>query len=404
MLYNISIIVYGSIIKLAAIWNKKAKLWINGRKNFWKILPSLDDKKEVVWFHCASMGEYDQALPVMQSYKDQFPNSFLLITFFSPSGYETLKDKSIGDFTCYLPLDTPKNASRFIGYFKPIKAFFVKYEYWLNYIDSCYKNECELYGLSSVFRENQRFFKAYRLRFSRMINKFDYFFLQNEESASILKANGYSNYLLTGDTRYDRVVMRANQNSSNEYFEKWKTDNPILVVGSSWPSDEGLIIPLINQNKINASVILAPHEVNPQHIDQITSSLALPYQLYTDLEEGQEVKQETKVIILNCIGVLANAYKYGDVAYVGGGFKTGLHNILEPAAFGLPVIFGPNHKKFPEAKSFINAGIAKSINNSETCEKALNQFFEDHIISKRVQDFVSQNVGATEKVMSHFKN
>lgn len=404
MIYNLGIYFYGGLIKLASTWSEKAQKWVNGRKNFWKNLPTVSEDKHVIWFHCASMGEYDQGLPVMEKYKELFPDTYLLVTFFSPSGYEVLKDKSIGDHTCYLPLDTPENARKFVDHFKPERAFFVKYEYWLNYIDACAKNGCEIYGLSAVFRENQRFFKWYAGRFKSMINKFSHFFLQNKASADILAKHGYSHYTITGDTRYDRVLKRAQQKNSNSILESWCADKKnVLIIGSSWPKDEQTIIPLINNKEIEIPVIIAPHEVNKEHIDSIIDSLEVPHQNYTDLENGEELKKETKVIILNCIGVLAKAYKYGTIAYVGGGFGTGLHNILEPAAFGLPVIFGPQHDKFPEAKEFIDEGIGKSISDNLSFIRALHTFHEKEDIEGKVTEFVQRKAGAKEKVLTYFK-
>lgn len=404
MIYNLGIYFYGGLIKLASTWSKKAQKWVNGRKNFWENLPTIPKDKHVVWFHCASMGEYDQGLPVMEKYKELFPDTYLLVTFFSPSGYEVLKDKSIGDHTCYLPLDTPENARKFVDHFQPERAFFVKYEYWLNYIDASAKKGCDIYGLSAVFRENQRFFKWYAGRFKSMINKFDHFFLQNKDSADILAKHGYSHYTVTGDTRYDRVLKRAEQNHSNSILESWYVDNSdILIVGSSWPKDEQIIIPLINKKEIDIPVIIAPHEVNKEHIDSINKSLQVPHQNYTDIENGEELKKDTKVIILNCIGVLAKAYKYGTIAYVGGGFGTGLHNILEPAAFGLPVIFGPQHDKFPETEEFIDEGVGKSISDNKSFISALHTFNEKEDIESKVTKFVQQKGGATDKVLTYFK-
>tara|TARA_B100000508_G_scaffold136157_1_gene128817 strand:- start:71125 stop:72336 length:1212 start_codon:yes stop_codon:yes gene_type:complete len=403
MLYNLGIYLYGGLIRLASLWNKKAKKWVEGRAGFWNQNLEIPNDRKVIWFHCASMGEYDQGLPVMQAFKEADPKNFILVTFFSPSGYEALISKSIGDHTCYLPLDTPRNAKKFIEKFHPTKAFFVKYEYWLNFIDACTKNGCKLYGLSALFRDDQRFFKWYAGRFKSMIKKFDHFFLQNETSASVLRSNGYENFTISGDTRYDRVILRAKEDRSNEIFEKWsRVDSKILVIGSSWPKDEQLLISLINKKQIEELVILAPHEVNTEHISSIEKQLSVPYQKYTDLENGVELKMDTQVIILNCIGVLAYAYKYGSIAYVGGAFGTGLHNILEPASFGLPVIFGPQHSKFPEADDFIEAGIGSSIQTSTELLSVYNRF-KDSDFEEEVLSFMKRKSGATDEVMSYFK-
>ncbi len=404
MFYSLGIYAYGGIVRLASLWNAKARKWILGRKNFWSKLPTIPKNKEVVWFHCASMGEYDQGLPVMESFLDNFPNTYLLVTFFSPSGYEAIKDKSIADHTCYLPLDTKRNAKRFVDHFNPKKVFFVKYEFWLNYIDSCYRSDCKLFGLSAVFREDQRFFKWYGGRFTSMIDKFEHFFLQNNKSARTLSINDYNNFTVTGDTRFDRVLIRAKHNEHNPILEKWtKRKRNVLVIGSSWPKDEEILYPLINDTESSTAVILAPHEVNKEHIDGIIDKLNVPFQKYTDLLKGEVVESTTEVIILDCIGVLANAYKYGTLAYVGGAFGKGLHNILEPASFGLPVVFGPNHKKFPEAQEFIDAKIGKSINDEDSCSLALNVFAQDSNCDKKVLDIMEEKSGATSKVISYFQ-
>lgn len=404
MFYSLGIHIYGGLIQLAALWNKKASKWVSGRRMFWSKLPEIPKNKEVVWFHCASMGEYDQGLPVMERYVENFPGTFLLVTFFSPSGYEAIKDNSIADHTCYLPLDTRSNAKRFINHFHPAKAFFVKYEFWLNYIDVCSKSSCDLYGLSAVFRPDQRFFQWYGGRFRSMIQKFDHFFLQNDKSAQILATHDHYNYTVTGDTRYDRVLDRVKLKEKNPLFEKWSiSKRNILVIGSSWPKDEEILYPLINDIENSTAVILAPHEVDSEHIDKIISNLSVPFQRYTDLEKGQVIEMSTKIIILDCIGVLANAYKYGTLAYVGGAFGKGLHNILEPASFGLPVVFGPNYQKFPEAKEFIDAKIGKSINDADSCSIALNTFAQDKNSEKKVLDFMRDKSGATVRVISYFQ-
>lgn len=401
MLYNLGIRFYGALISIASLWNTKAKKWLSGRKNWEKCLPTIPDERQVIWFHCASMGEYDQGLPVMEKLKERDPSVFLLVTFFSPSGYEFLKDKSIGDHTCYLPLDTPNNANNFVSHFKPIWVFFVKYEFWLNYIDACKSNRVSIYGLSAVFQSNQRFFKWYAGRFRNMIGKFEHFFLQNEESAEVLKSKGYSHYTVTGDTRFDRVVERTKKDYSNKIISSFVNINePTLVVGSSWPKDEELIIPFINKEAQRIKAIIAPHEVHESHINDIIGALEVPFQRYTALDNGEQLADNTRVIILDCIGVLAFAYKYGSMAYVGGGFGSGLHNILEPAAFGLPVVFGPNYSKFPEAGRFINEKIGISIRTVEELEEAIEVFLNQSS-KEKVKKFISNQCGATSKVIEY---
>lgn len=403
MLYNLGIRLYGIGIHIAALFNNKARRWVDGRKNYWNSLPSVSNEK-VVWFHCASLGEFEQGRPVIEKWKEAHPNDFILVTFFSPSGYEIKKNDNIADFITYLPLDTPRNARRFINHFKPKSTFFVKYEFWLNFIKKAKESGSKLYGVSVLFRSNQRFFKWYGSKFREGLRSFDILFLQRDENQALLERYDIKNTVVAGDTRYDRVADRLHSNNKNNYFEQWRFSNEqILVIGSSWPDDESILIPLINEGEISNKVILAPHEVNRKHIEEIEALIDVEYQKYTDLSEDNEARNETQVIILDCIGVLADAYKYGSIAYVGGGFGTGLHNILEPAVFGLPVIFGPEFNKFPEAFDFISAGIANSIMDEEEFLEALNEFSNSEDIQSLTKTFIKSRMGATQVILDTIK-
>lgn len=403
MLYNLGIRLYGLGIHLAALFNEKARKWVAGRRNYWSSLPDVS-KENVVWFHCASLGEFEQGRPVIESWKSEFPNDYILVTFFSPSGYEQKRNDPIADCITYLPLDTPGNAKRFVNHFQPKSTFFIKYEFWLNYIRRVKQSGSKLYAVSALFRSNQRFFKWYGKPFRSALRSFDYLFLQREESQGLLERHDIKNTLVTGDTRYDRVANRLASNIKNKYFEQWRFSNePVLVIGSSWPDDEAILIPLINNNTISSKVILAPHEVNEKHINEIESLLKVSYQKYTDLSEDNMPKDDTQVIILDCIGVLAEAYKYGSIAYVGGGFGTGLHNILEPAVFGLPVIFGPEFNKFPEAFDFIAAGIGNSIMDEVELKDAYKAFNKSEDIEGRTKTFIKSRIGATQMIIDTIK-
>lgn len=400
MLYNLGIRLYGLGILIASIFNTKARQWIRGRVSFWSQIPDVSGEK-VIWFHCASLGEFEQGRPVIQGWKNEFPNDFILVTFFSPSGYEIKKNDEIADFICYLPLDTPRNAKKFIKHFNPSSAFFVKYEFWLNYIAQASRNGTKLYSISAIFRSDQRFFKWYGKSFKKALESFDTIFLQREENKALLERYGIENTIVAGDTRYDRVADRLELDVRNKYFEHWRFSNePILVVGSSWPDDEAIIIPQINKKAIKIKVILAPHEVNDKHIAEIETLLSVPYQKYTELSEDNLPKESTQVIILDCIGILAEAYKYGTVSYVGGGFGTGLHNILEPAVFGLPVIFGPEFEKFPEAYDFIAAGIANSIMDEDEFVDAFYEFKNSEEVNSLAKTFIKSRIGATKLILN----
>lgn len=399
MLYAIGISIYGLLIRIAALFSAKAKKWVVGRKNYWAKLPNLEGKK-VIWFHCASLGEYDQGKPIMEAWKEKHPTDFILVTFFSPSGYENIKDKSVGDYTCYLPLDTKKNAKKFILFFKPDIAFFIKYEIWINLLKEAKAKGCTLYSISASFRKNHRFFKWYGGTFRKALSLFDHIFVQNKQSKILLSEIKISNVTVSGDTRYDRVAQRAEGNKRNTIIQPWTEGASVFIVGSSWPKDEEILIPCINNRKITDKVILAPHEIDDKHVNAITEQLKVSYQRYTELQKGEILHLETRVLILDCIGILAEVYLFGDLAYVGGGFGTGLHNILEPAAFGLPVLFGPIHDKFPEAEDFITAGIGKECNNSSSFYEGYTSFKEQKSIQSQVKAFIQDKRGATRIVMN----
>lgn len=399
MLYSLGIYLYHIILHISSVFHPKAKAWIKGRKNFWSQLPQIENQN-VVWFHCASLGEYDQGKPVMEKWKETYPNDFLLITFFSPSGYEHIVNKSIGDYTCYLPLDTKKNAQKFIQHFQPKNTFFVKYEFWINFLKATKQGGSKIYAISASFRKKQHFFKWYGGIFRKALGLFDHIFVQNQKSLDLLSSINIRNASISGDTRYDRVMQRAAVRNENVIIAPWAKDEDIFIIGSSWPDDEEIIIPYINDFKIKSKVIIAPHEVHSKNIERITQSLKVSYQLYTQIEKGEPLNPLTMVLVLDCIGVLADVYQYGKIAYVGGGFGTGLHNILEPASFGLPVIFGPKHQKFPEAHEFIERKIGKSCHENRTFFNAYREFIKEENINERVSTFMNEKKGATEIIIS----
>lgn len=393
--YRLSILLYGFAIKVAAIFNKKAALWISGRKLFFENLPPITTER-VQWFHCASLGEFEQARPLIESWNEKYPEDFILVTFFSPSGYEIQKDYSMADYVCYLPLDTRKNADRFVKHFNPTNVFFIKYEFWLNFIDAANRNNTKLYSVSTLLRPNQRFFKWYGGIFRKRLSYFSHFFVQNEATADLLSSIRINNKTVTGDTRFDRVYNRTVNHSENNLIANWLTKEKAFVIGSSWPVDESFLIPFINS--YNGKVIIAPHEVNEKHIEQIEAQLSSVYEKYTSV--SKLIKPETKVLILDCIGVLADAYKYGEIAYVGGAFGSGLHNILEPAAFGLPVIFGPKHKKFPEAQLFIDKKVGFSISDADQFEASYKKVQKNiYPIQQQLEKLIQANLGATDKII-----
>lgn len=395
LLYNIGVRTYGAAIRIASLFLPKAKKWIAGRKNWKGNLPKINDRN-VIWFHCASLGEFDQGLPLMNNIKAENPEVFLLVTFFSPSGFEHYQKRDHqADFVCYLPLDTPSNARNFIQHFAPSKSFFVKYEFWGNYIFAAKKIGSEIYNVSGIFRPNHRFFKWHGGFFRKILKQFDHFYVQNESSKQLLNSIDVSNVSITGDSRFDRVIENKDKAKNNDIIEEFKGQDPLLIIGSSWPADEAVFTPWINQSKYK--VLIAPHQVDGKHVEQIVSGITRKVERYSS--SSKESLSGCEVLILDTIGHLASAYKYGTIAYVGGGFTGNLHNILEPAVFGLPVIFGPKHSRFPEGQAFVDGGFGFSIETTLQFVSAFDEILSDlDSISEKEQAFVEANAGASERI------
>jgi 3-deoxy-D-manno-octulosonic-acid transferase len=396
LLYNIGISFYGLFLRIAALFHPKAKAWVNGRKNIFTTFPKID--KEVYWFHCASLGEFDQALPLLNRIKQEQANIFLLVTFFSPSGMEHYhKREHQADYVCYIPLDTKSNAQKFIQHFNPKKVFFIKYEFWANHLFAAKKSGASLYCISGIFRPNQRFFKKNNLFFASILRTFDAFYVQNEESKKLLLGIGIETVYVTGDTRYDRVIENKNKAKENSIIEKFTQGKKAFIIGSSWPEDEANLTTLID-NIQDKPILIAPHNISEKHIKQIENRLNCSSIRYTQLHEKTDLSG-IKVLIIDTIGHLSSAYKYGDIAYVGGGYSGSLHNILEPAVFGLPVIFGPKHTRFPEAGIFIENEIGISTSTANEVNTAYT-FFQKNLKETQIKtiNFVLANQGASEKI------
>ena len=401
MLYRLAIKSYGAAIWLAQVFNPKAKSWIAGRKNIWETFPKLN-QEEVYWFHCASLGEFDQGLPLMNRLKEENPSIFILVTFFSPSGYEHYhKRKHPADFVCYLPLDTPENARRFIQHFKPTKVFFIKYEFWKNYIAAAKNQGAKIYSVSAIFRDNHRFFGNFKAYFQKVLKQFDFFFVQNQRSVDLLSGIGINNVMLVGDTRFDRVIQNKKNVEADIYIERFLNNKKAFIVGSSWPEDEQLLQNLILDYSKDFPVIIAPHDISEKHLTSIEKLFENKIIRYSELSEHEVFPP---ILLMNSIGKLANAYSYGNVAYVGGGFSGSLHNILEPAVFGLPVIFGPKHSRFPEGQQFIDEGIGFSVTTDEELMNAWKYIHEHlEILSEKTENYVHQSEGATQKIVEFLR-
>jgi len=395
ILYNIGISFLGLGMRIASFFHPKAKEWVDGRKNIFENLPTVNGER-VVWFHCASLGEFDQGIPLMKKIVEQDPQVFLLVTFYSPSGMKFYhKRERIADLVMYLPLDTPKNAKKFIRYFKPKQAFFVKYEFWYNFIHQAKKNGTEIYNVSGIFREDHRFFKWYGGLFRKLLKKFDWFFVQNENSKKLLESIQLKNVIVSGDSRFDRVIENKGNVVENPKIKQFKNNEELLIIGSSWPEDEEVIIPWINN--YSGKVLIAPHNIDENHINGIIEKI--PNAVRYTTSENSDISSN-QILILDTIGQLANAYSYGDIAYIGGGFSGSLHNILEPAVFGLPVLFGPKHQRFPEGQSFIDNGFGFSISTTEEFNSAFLKIKDNYTsISQKEKDFVENNAGASGRII-----
>ena len=398
VLYNIGIYLYGISLIILSPFHRKAKSWVNGRKKYFKNLPKITSEN-VYWFHCASLGEFDKALPVMNAFKEKDPSIFILVTFFSPSGFEHYhKREHQVDFACYLPLDTKSNASRFIKHFNPKNVFFVKYEFWANYIFEAKRNNAKLFSISSLFRKNQAYFRPKAKFFPSILKQFDYFFVQNKESFELLNSIGIKKCIVSGDTRFDRVIENKKNLIHNDIIKEFKNNKTTFVIGSSWFPDESILIPIINNQIFDFNFIIAAHDISENHIQQIIKTLKVPFVRYTNKSKTSKTNS-TNVLILDSIGQLANAYNYGNIAYIGGGFSGKLHNILEPTVFGLPVIFGPKHNRFPEASFFLENKIAKSIHNEKELIDAIKEFEKSFpILKSQIINIIEKQKGAASKI------
>ncbi len=409
-MYNLGIIIFGFTIRFASLFNKKAKLMIKGQHATWSILKSKVKKEDrYIWVHAASLGEFEQGRPLIEKIKKQHPEYKILLTFFSPSGYEVRKDYVKADIICYLPFDTLINVLRFFLLVRPEKALFIKYEFWPNYFMYMKMLGIQLYSVSSIFRPGQLFFKSYGLIARRMLTQVTHFFVQDERSKELLAGLGLTgNVTIVGDTRFDRVKAIMEQAKSLPLVEAFvqrrlpgKENGFTLVAGSSWPKDEDLLIEYFNSHP-EIRLIIAPHEIHEEHISLIISKLTRPFARYTKCNEDDIVHVDC--LIVDCFGVLSSIYRYGQVAYIGGGFGVGIHNIIEAAVYGVPVIFGPNHEKFREAKELMTMGGGHSIQNYEELSYLLDRYIteEGAIIhdGNASSNYVESNLGATNTIIS----
>ncbi len=400
-LYNIAIQLYSLLIRIISPFNTKASFFVKGRENiFDKIEKQIKSGTPHIWFHFASLGEFEQGRPVLERLKEVYPNKKIVVTFFSPSGYETRKNYALAAGVFYLPLDTATNAKRFLSAINPEVAIFTKYEYWYHYFKALHQQNIPLLIISGIFRQNQIFFKPYGSFNRKILSYVTHFFVQNEESVQLLASLGLSNATLSGDTRFDRVAQNAMSARKLNLVEKFCNDAPTFIAGSTWPEDERLIARLVAQHP-TWKFIIAPHEIGVNHINEISRTFPGAVK-YSTLATADDLNtSDSQVLIIDNIGMLSALYGYGQVAYIGGGFGAGIHNTLEAAAFGLPVIFGPKYDKFQEAKDMISLGVAKSINNQNELESAFIAFAQTAGIGDITKNYVRSKTGSTEQIIQH---
>lgn len=400
LIYTLSIYFYGLGIGVASFFNTKAKLWINGRKS-WKVkLTGINPQnKSLIWFHCASLGEFEQGKPVLEQLRKNYPNHFLLLTFFSPSGFIHKKNEPLVDSVIYLPLDTPSNARYFIGTLKPELAVFVKYEFWFNLLYEAQKISCKTILISGIFRANHFFFKPYGKWMLKQVSQFDALCVQNQESYLLLINNGLDikKIHLTGDTRFDRVNDLKFSAFATSHIEKWKNNKKLLIAGSVWEADADLIYDAWHLIRDSFKIIVVPHELNSRFINKICKRFT------ADIYKDSGLNTDSDVLVVDRIGILSRIYRTADACYVGGGFNKGIHNTLEPAVYGKAVFFGPVYQKFDEAKGLISEQAALSVKSAEEMSNALVDGEKIMRMGKNAERYIAQNVGATTKSLNVIK-
>lgn len=399
LLYTFFIRCYAFLINIAALFgNNKANLWRDGRRNQWDKLKSPNPDDKWFWMHVSSLGEFEQGLPIIEALKKEYPKYKLLLTFFSPSGYEVKKDFPLADMVAYMPLDTLNNARHLVKNFKFKAVFFVKYEFWFNHIKILKDRHIPLFYISTVLRPKQYFFRPWGAWFRNHFYKVKYFFTQNNETANLLYKMGIDDLTVAGDTRFDRVYEIAQQAQRFPDIEEFIGNRKCIIAGSSWPSDEKILYNFIENMPNDYCFIMVPHDISESHIKQIESHLH-DYQLYTNLDSSKK----TKTLVINKIGILSKIYRYAQFAYIGAGFYDGIHNIQEAIVFDVPVVFGPKYHAFEEAVDLVKLKGAFAINNQRELENVFFRFINDEAFyeksSRICHDYVAKKIGATEKTM-----
>jgi len=407
-LYNVLLLLLSPLVSIAALFSPKIKLFVAGRKTvFATLAAAIEAEDQTIWFHAASLGEFEQGLPVMEQIKLRYPGHKIVLSFFSPSGFEVRKNNTVADVTVYLPIDTKANAQKFLQLVHPELVFFIKYEYWPNYLQALKKAGIATYLISGIFRENQAFFKWYGGFYREALKTFAYFFVQNEGSKRLLQSIGHHHVAVSGDTRFDRVVQILERDNRLDFMAAFKNEQRMIVIGSSWPKDEALLAQYINQSASDIKFVIAPHNIKAEQLQALQQSIFRKTVLYSE-KEGKPLA-DFQVFIIDTIGILTKIYSYADLAYVGGGFgQPGVHNLLEPATFGIPIVLGPNYSHFAEATALVHLEGCISIKNLEELQDAFDQLLANadirHEKGHICGTFVQMNKGATDIILKYLQN
>lgn len=408
IIYNFLMILFELVLKTVALFNQKIKKGITGRAKTFSLLENyLTENDKTIWFHCASLGEYEQGFPVFKAVRADYPTHKIILSFFSPSGYEIRKNTDVANYVVYLPLDTSKNAKRFIKLINPELSIFVKYDIWPNYLNELSKKKLRAILISAVFRTNQPYFKFYGSFLKDSLFNFEHIFTQNKKSKELLKSIGYNSVSVSGDTRFDRVIMQLKQNNNLGFIDTFKGNNLCFVAGSTWAEDEAIIKSYINNHSLNnIKFIIAPHNIKSDQIKNLVDSFNKPTVLFS--EKNNKALKSSKVLIVDTIGLLSRIYSYANIAYVGGALgTTGLHNTLEPAVFGIPIIIGPNHQKFPEAQAMIDNGGMFVVKNQAQFDNILDYLVNDGLLRKEKGslnvNYINKNTGAVIHILNYLR-
>ena len=405
-LYNVIVHLARFFLLLSAPFNQKIRLFRKGRQSVFPFLKEhLSKQDKVIWVHAASLGEYEQGLPVIKSLKVAYPEYNVLVTFFSPSGYEVKKNSAEADLVTYLPLDTRINCRKFLNMVQPKLAIFIKYEIWPNYLKVLEERGIPTLLVSAIFNQKQSYFKIYGGFMRRALRRFHHIFVQDENSAELLKCLGIHEYTISGDTRFDRVLEIVGQEKPLPLIKRFIQDQPCLVAGSTWPEDEAVIVPYINADESPLKFVLVPHDIKTNHIKQLVSSITPPVKLYSELTESSEM--EFKVLVVDQVGLLSSLYRFAKVAYVGGGFATGLHNTLEAAVYGIPVLIGPQYEGFREAEDLVARKGILPVQDRDDFKAECDRFFSEESLGIQTGQintaYIDENQGATEKIVNYIR-